>query len=397
MVYFGSLQKLRAVAALCVVCFHTQCYLHLICGKSGTVFRVFDPRFRYGAWFFFALSGFLMAFLIDAGSGRFLVRRLARIYPSFWLAVASTIVLKVLLFGSVSYPKLLVGMSLLPMGRAAPDQKYVLLVEWTLIYEVFFYAACSAFALGRLRRAFPYFLAAWAAVLVAANYRATGTLDLLMLPSWRRVATSPYNLLFVIGALSFHLSRHLGGWPRLAQAGSAAVAAGAFTATCYVRSDGLHAAFMGVGFSAIIVLATLRDRGRRGPAPRPGLLERLGDHSYGLYLVHGSVITIVMAKASQDYGLEGSHFLGAFALAAALAVGWYFGEVDLMIHRALKRHFGKPRQEGAGARFGPAFAPLGQRGRIPTRRSLAASAGTPRLGGGRVDAGEPMHDAPRRS
>lgn len=51
---------------MAVVLYHAHCYVERIGGKSDTFFRVFDERFSYGAWFFFVLSGFMMAFLIDA-------------------------------------------------------------------------------------------------------------------------------------------------------------------------------------------------------------------------------------------------------------------------------------------------------------------------------------------
>ena len=155
--YFRSLQIMRGWAAIAVVLFHVNCYLKIIGGKSDTIFRLFDENFSYGAWFFFVLSGYMMAYLIDTSYPRFLFRRLARIYPTFWLAVVITLVAKVLIFGSVNQPRLLSGLSLLPAGAKHPG-RYPLGIEWTLIYEIFFYAVCSVFATRRLRRYFPHFL-----------------------------------------------------------------------------------------------------------------------------------------------------------------------------------------------------------------------------------------------
>jgi hypothetical protein len=52
--------------------------------KPDTYFRFFGVQFSMGVWFFFVLSGFLMSYLIDTGSDRFLIRRLVRIYPTYW-------------------------------------------------------------------------------------------------------------------------------------------------------------------------------------------------------------------------------------------------------------------------------------------------------------------------
>jgi len=95
--YFRKLQVLRGLAALAVVLDHVHEYLLILSGKPDTYFRFFGVQFSMGTWFFFVLSGFLMSYLIDTGSDRFLIRRLVRIYPTYWLAVLSSE-----LFGTVS-------------------------------------------------------------------------------------------------------------------------------------------------------------------------------------------------------------------------------------------------------------------------------------------------------
>jgi exopolysaccharide production protein ExoZ len=50
-------------------------------------------------------------------------------------------------------------------------------IEWSLVYEIFFYFVCSAFAFGQMRRLFPAFLAAWGiAIIVGQSAFCTRTL-----------------------------------------------------------------------------------------------------------------------------------------------------------------------------------------------------------------------------
>jgi exopolysaccharide production protein ExoZ len=85
--YFRKLQVLRGLAALAVVLYHVHEYLLILSGKTDIYFNLLGVQFSMGAWFFFVLGGFLMSYLIDTGSDRFLIRRLVRIYPTYWLAV----------------------------------------------------------------------------------------------------------------------------------------------------------------------------------------------------------------------------------------------------------------------------------------------------------------------
>lgn len=66
----------------------------------------------------------------------------------------------------MSQPSLLTSMSLLTFG---PIQ-YTLNVEWTLIYEVFFYLVCSVFAIRTWKKAFLPFLIVWGAGIAVVFY-----------------------------------------------------------------------------------------------------------------------------------------------------------------------------------------------------------------------------------
>jgi hypothetical protein len=55
--------------SLSVMLSHMRFYVDRIGGNPDSVFRYFDRRYSYGAWFFFVLSGFLMAYLVAGWYG----------------------------------------------------------------------------------------------------------------------------------------------------------------------------------------------------------------------------------------------------------------------------------------------------------------------------------------
>jgi len=363
--YFKSLQVMRGLAALSVVFYHANCYLKMIGGKSDTFFRFFDEKFSYGAWFFFVLSGFMMAYLIDTAYPRFLIRRLARIYPSFWLAAAITILAKVLVFGSVKEPKLLAGLTLLPVGAA--HASYPLFIEWTLIYEVFFYAVCSAFAYGRLRNYFLHFLVAWAIVLLIGDLRFHTRTDFM--PNSRQITFSLFNLLFVIGGLTYYVSKAVKGATLAGQAASLTIGIGGVVARSYFTTNAFIFSSIGLGCSGLILFGVVRDRNNASPATGQGFMEKWGDYSYGLYLIHVPVMSILLSKLHAVHRVETTGFIGILVVAAALVAGWYFGKVDLALHRHFKSLGSKARSGKPAASV--SFRPMGLR--LGSRKNAAAS------------------------
>ena len=105
-------------------------------------------------------------------------------------------------------------MLLAPFGTSVT---YPLGVEWTLIYEVFFYLVCAIFANNLLRNVFPYFLAIWLGTLLVAHLAFDTesrwfTGGQLLLPAANHLPLSMVNELFIAGGLSYYVYRLL---PRL--------------------------------------------------------------------------------------------------------------------------------------------------------------------------------------
>lgn len=179
--YFHSLQGLRGVAVLLVVFYH----LTGIQIRSGTALPL--PELltigAVGVDIFFLISGFLMMSIAResehnaASVRRFVAHRVIRIYPLYWLA---SIPITLLLFftsaetlarlnlnpdAARNMPDLplylLKAMLLLPQVNLPP-----LMVSWTLIHEVFFYAVFSVLMLLPQRR-LNILLSLWAVTTLA--------------------------------------------------------------------------------------------------------------------------------------------------------------------------------------------------------------------------------------
>lgn len=335
--YFRSLQVFRGIAAVAVVLYHVNCYLELMLKAPRTPFRAFDTKFSMGAWFFFSLSGFLMAYIIDTSRDRFLQRRLIRIYPTFWAAVGITLLAKIALFDRVACPRLIRAASLLPFGG---NVTYPLSIEWTLIYEVFFYFVCAIFATALYHRWFPAFLACWAGAIVTAQH-AFG-LPSPMLPGPGLIFLSIFNLLFIMGGLGYHVYKRLEPTPRARRLLLLTVCGGVLIYNLNGGSVSIGFFGLGLSFTATIVWGALGDR-RDKSAPGGSFFEKLGDASYGLYLIHVPIITCFFFTANQFMGIHNPTILGVVGLVLALVGGWWFGKFDIALQKTLKRRLSRPR------------------------------------------------------
>ncbi len=154
-----SIQLLRALAAVLVLIGHALHDSNFIAAKSGQaeLYQHFMD-FGLGVDIFFVISGFIMLYTTAGKFGtpgaarQFLIRRLQRIAPLYWLMTTALIV------GAFIAPKLLnvpiegwrpivESYLFIPGLRANGEVRPILALGWTLNYEMFFYAlfACCLF------------------------------------------------------------------------------------------------------------------------------------------------------------------------------------------------------------------------------------------------------------
>lgn len=125
-----GIQLLRAVAALCVVFLH--CHFRNI--ETG----------MFGVDIFFVISGFIIAYMVNQSTKQFIIKRIIRIVPLYFLATFLTIALALIKpqwFNHVLVNTEAVVKSLLFIPYQIKGSGPVLSSGWTLNNEMFFYVA----------------------------------------------------------------------------------------------------------------------------------------------------------------------------------------------------------------------------------------------------------------
>jgi exopolysaccharide production protein ExoZ len=285
-VAFKNVQGLRAVAVLLVVLAHVHDFsdrLHV-----PDAFAAFIPIGAWGVDLFFVISGFIMVvvhwndFERPGSPLRFLVKRIIRIYPLYWVATFVLFVALRTVPGLTHHwmgasANVALSLLLLPQKGGA-----LLFVAWTLTYEMYFY--CVFATLMRWRRSWAFrALALWGGVILIAQ----------LVPA---IGRNPYGavffgnlvLEFICGALvgaAVVRGRLLPGLPTLAF-GVLALAV-TFAATLHGGTRaiaGIRFACVGLPMTAVVYGAVaLEVRARRIV---PSALQKIGDASYSIYLWH---------------------------------------------------------------------------------------------------------------
>jgi len=341
-----SLQVCRALAALMVVLFHVGATLNQdgYLGHAADTARRLSSFGDAGVPFFFVLSGFIVTWvhLPDFDHpGRipaYLLKRVARIYPLYWLVFAVTCLLVWLLPASrTTLPPdtltLVKALMLIPQdpavvgGTGAP----VVFVAWTLQYEMVFYAAM---ALALIQR--------WLLLIPAGLFLLN---RLTYAPGDGFAAIFFYNdliCLFGMGASLAMLSAR--PW-RLSASRARMVATLALLAFIALaawevlnfptnNSSSCALYFGGISMVGILGLTHLEDAGWR--LPPKGLLVRLGQASYTLYLTHVAVMSL-LSKAITALSLHAGPFGPLAAMVSAVLIVAACAAAALLVHRHIEQ------------------------------------------------------------
>ena len=289
-----------------------------------------------GVDIFFVISGFVIAhatvplFGTRGGPGRFLFRRVVRIVPLYWLATTLFLFVLLLLPGAIhgavggaGY----VARSYVFIPARRPDGlvEPVFGLGWTLDFEMLFYVVLTPFV--RLSRG----AAVAGATLVLAALVAAGQAGLLRsvaLGTW----ASPIVLEFCAG-LGIAL---LVGRVRLGRASRAALVCAALAWFALAPPDWPRPLAWGLPAAGLVAAATLGRESAHGMSERRGaferMLERWGDASYALYLVHPFVMrpaTMLWRRVARGGDLAAFPMTLATLLAAQAAA--------LLVHRRIER------------------------------------------------------------
>ncbi len=352
---YDRVQVLRFFAALGVVLYHTSTYLQTKHPDTGVFVRFFDHHFSWGVELFFVISGFVIAHSIERMSvAEFARRRLLRIYPAYWLAVALVLSGRWLLgrvmppvgdlprplgdlpraLGDLPQPfsdlpralnDLPRALTLLPFGSI----NYPLTVEWTLVYEIFFYFLVGAAALAGWNRVRDVFCVLWVAAILI-YFLAPLPPATAFLPTAGQMLFSAFNLPFITGMIVHRVHHRV---PYAARSYVLLLAPALVLGSTFVARTETALLMLGLGFGALVLWAVLSDRNRRLHEGNP--LIKLGDWSYGLYLAHAPAIWLLLAF-SAGFSVSNTVLFLAVAVFAVL-VGSMFGAVESTLYRWLLR------------------------------------------------------------
>jgi exopolysaccharide production protein ExoZ len=336
-----AVQYLRGFAALAVFLFHVS---SLTVATWGPNAAGIDHVGAAGVDLFFVISGFVMAMIVARPgpfrAGDFLLRRFARVVPGYYLATSGVFVLallapSVLKSTTADGFMLLRSLAFFPWPDAHGSMAPLLLVGWTLNYEIFFYALVLLVAgLFGDRRLYGVITLLCALVLVGWIFHP-------MHPT-AAFYTDSILLEFAFGILVWRLYRLLTGERAETVSFVVFVSGVVFFALQHERDPGVYRTLTWGVPSAMILFGGLRVMNFRS-----GSMAALGDWSYAFYLTHLFVITgyirLVMPRLPDLDLIWIYHYTAMTVL--ALCVAWGFHRfVEVPANRFFVRRFGRRRK-----------------------------------------------------
>lgn len=316
---------LRAIAATMVVIMHTGALASL--GDFG---GVVNSAGKYGVDVFFVISGFTVAktFTDATGYRPYLIRRLFRIVPLYWVMICAGLVSArsgvdvsnwmTDLGASPDVYNLVMHLSLLSYldYRVANS---VLGVEWTIPVEIFWYVMLPVF-LGfakTLSRVFGavFVLAVLTGVL---SYLSKAFLGTSMAVKWSPVASGHW---FFVGAFTYVLRNRLGDHVSAGMTTLAWGAIGMFALAVSFKFTG-RGEIIGLATAVLLVTAsTTRVPALTRVLAAPVMLF-IGSISYSIYLAHPLVIAL-FHSAGINTGSGFVDFLAIYAVTLLLSTMTY--------------------------------------------------------------------------
>jgi exopolysaccharide production protein ExoZ len=324
----STVQAARAIAAIAVVLCHAGTILGMPRNIGYTPMAGIFAAGHAGVDFFFVLSGFIIA-TVHAGDigrpralGGYVWKRLVRIYPIYWIAVAIGVVATLFgLTGSVGFSlddgyqagPIIMSLALLPQSSPFFG------VAWTLQHEMLFYAIFAILIVNR-RLGTAAFVAWLSLSILVAIF---GTLDRL---PWAPASLltgflgSSYHLQFALGMMvSLSVVQRKLRFPRL----TACVGAAVFLLTWAIENAG-QIAYLGqagrflFGLSAAAMLAGIVTAERRGLLKAHRVAVFLGAASYSIYLIHVPTMA-VLATLGHAATIPGWAFMILLSIGGVLA------------------------------------------------------------------------------
>lgn len=300
-----ELDALRGLAALSVIGYHYTTRYHQIYGHTSDFFYEL-PAGRYGVLLFFMISGFVILMSLERTrrSLDFIVGRFARLYPTYWMAIALTFtaVAGMGLPGrEVSLNNALLNGVMIHRFWRIPDVDGV---YWTLHVEFIFYVLMLGLFILRLLPHIEKTLIIWLSINTLENHHFLINIPEQLEP-WFLLG---YAHLFMMGLVFYRIRQQGHSILRYG------ILAGCLAAqvTLYPEWDKNLAI---VGYMALFFLI---NAGKLWAIAIPPLMA-LGTISYPLYLLHQNIGYIVIRELEMRGLSPIFSIIAAFSVAIALA------------------------------------------------------------------------------
>ncbi|MDB5406408.1 MAG: acyltransferase [Rhodospirillales bacterium] len=340
-----SVQLLRAIAALFVVAFHSTVLWRDKAGPDVIPWQ----NGNSGVDLFFVISGFIMVLssqrLLDRPDGwrRFLVLRIVRITPMYWLVTAAKLVAILAVPAGALHTRVggwnvLASFLFIPSHDPAGFVRPVIIVGYTLSFEFLFYAAFAAalfFALDPL-------------VVVAPTMAVLAILSIARAADWPAISmlADPIVLEFVLGVvlgyvfLDARLQR-LSPWWVLP------ISFGGLLCLAFLPADGRWERVVVWGLAAMATLGAGAIADRWVGRYLPDRLVEIGEASYSMYLTHGfvlPVIGVIVARTKLTGDAFGVALVGLCLIVSTVAAVATYRHVEVPMTTWLRRRVGDRRR-----------------------------------------------------
>jgi peptidoglycan/LPS O-acetylase OafA/YrhL len=345
-----GLDGLRGLAALAIVVLHVWMYTGANDRREPRLLDMALGELRLGVPLFFVLSGYLLAgpWVAAALGGRpvpdarrFLARRLARVAPGYWVAVAGSVAV---LWGT-GHPRAaalhdlplfaLFAQNYFPQTAGHLDPPM-----WSLGIEVAFYAVLPVLGWGLVRARRRAAALAGCAALAGLGLAWTALGVRRGWPATTMVSLPTYLPVFACGISAAVLAH--GRRPGRAAAGALLLAGASLVAAdslWHVDGTGFAGHVVrdlpaAAGLAAIVAAVSLRPAGVLSVAP----LRFLGTISYGVYLWHLPVLLWLRTRGQFPHEPPGALAAVLLPTLAIATASWYLVERPcLRLHRRRAR------------------------------------------------------------
>lgn len=326
-----SVQALRGIAASLVVYHHFADIFQDGEPSPSWIYRSGLGNFgNCGVDLFFVISGFIMVYTTVGkcgarDAGKFLGRRILRIYPIYWLwtsALLSLWLAGIAKLAGANHGKHYSALYIVKSYMLIPsfnglDFTPFLAPGWSLSFEMLFYLLFYfSILLGVRRRKLPFLAAAFCALAILGMLAPRGGALAYLLPNALMIE-------FLYGVIAAELLLHANRYQLRLGSGSATalMSAGAAALLCpasLLLNPNWSLRFLFYGIPALCIVSGAAML-RHASAPR--LLVYLGDCSYSIYLTHLFFALAVASALTRSKSLSGIQPDLLIMLAGTLAIG----------------------------------------------------------------------------